>query len=262
MYRDRNNAESTEGITSSSNGADLFDQSIAGINDAYVSLGHTLGWRFLTGSKAALTSGADIGFITLNPGGDAESPDHPCGSCEAGNAYFTETWGANDAGKAPLQRQVQMLFTQLAAQLGETTDLREFMAARVLSGYFIPFRSPNIAALPRRRESLEFATSLWTAILDQWTPRCIVTIDTETFRVIGKLLANRPGVEVIESRLFPTGWGEIQAAALRLRRVRKDSPVTIARLPHLSRFQLFGNPVRQQHLDAFITYISKDIPQV
>ncbi len=47
----------------------IFDESTAAIERSYSQLGHTLGWRFLTGSRATLTSPADIGFITLNPGG-------------------------------------------------------------------------------------------------------------------------------------------------------------------------------------------------
>jgi hypothetical protein len=97
------------------------------------------------------------------------------------NAYLTETWGANVPGGAPLQRQVQMLFSQLANKLGDKRSLNEFVDSEVMSAYFIPFRSPSIAALPRRKESLAFAIRLWSAILELWMPRCILTIDTVTF---------------------------------------------------------------------------------
>jgi len=47
---------------------DSFVQAVAKIEFAYRSLGHTPGWRFLTGPEATLSSGVDIGFVTLNPG--------------------------------------------------------------------------------------------------------------------------------------------------------------------------------------------------
>lgn len=229
------------------------------IEHEYSRLGHTLGWRFLTGRKAVLESEVDIWFITLNPGGDRESPDHPRASCETGNAYLTETWGTNVPGGAPLQRQVQMLFSQLANKLGDKRSLNEFVDSEVMSAYFIPFRSPTIAALPRRKESLAFAIRLWSAILELWMPRCILTIDTETFGALKTMLAERAYVRVTEAREFPTGWGHIQAESIQLTGLREDGAVTIARLPHLSRFQLFGNSVRAPQLDAFVEYLTRQI---
>jgi hypothetical protein len=251
------NAIASNGSIVSADGR--FDSGVAAIKAAYGSLGHTLGWRFLTGPKATLSSGADIGFITLNPGGNSEPPDHPNASCEGGNAYLTETWPGSFAGVAPLQRQVQMLFTQLKAKLGYQGSLREFMDSEVMSAYFIPFRSPSIAALPRYRESLAFAVDLWSGILQSWTPRCIITIDTVTFGSISKLLSARPGARVVEARRFPTGWGDYEADTVQIAGLREDGVVTIARLPHLSRFQLFGSPVRAPQLDAFMEYLASQM---
>jgi hypothetical protein len=41
--------------------------------------------------------------------------------------------------------------------------------------------------------------------------------------------------------------------------VREDIPVTVARLPHLSRFQLFGDARREALLRAFIEYLAQPI---
>jgi hypothetical protein len=132
--------------------------------------------------------------------------DHPRASCESGNAYLTETWPGSDPGAAPLQRQVQMLFTGLAAKLGETRSLREFMDARVMSAYFIPFRSPSIAALGRREELSEFAAHLWSAVFERWMPKCILTIDTKTFGSIKKMLAVQANTMLINTRLWRVGF--------------------------------------------------------
>jgi len=238
---------------------DSFAKAVADIESAYRSLGHTLGWRFLTGPKATLSSGVDIGFITLNPGGKGIPPDHPTGSSEAGNAYITETWSGSVPGAAPLQRQVQMLFTELKAKLGDDRSLANFMTTAVMSAYFIPFRSPAIATLPLRKESLQFAIGLWEGIFATWLPKLIITIDNESFQEIVRILSARHNVRVIDARRFPTGWGAYEAEAVRLSGVRPGATVTIARLPHLSRFQLFGNPARAPQLEAFLGYLAQQI---
>jgi hypothetical protein len=238
---------------------DSFEAAVSRIERAYLALGHTLGWRFLTGPKATLSSGADIGFITLNPGGKSESTEHPRASCENGNAYLTETWPGSSPGAAPLQRQVQMLFRALKAKIGDDSSLADFMDTEVLSAYFIPFRSPSIAALPCRKESLTFAVGLWEGIFASWSPRLILTIDNESFREIVNILSARPSARRIDARRFPTGWGDYQADVVRLSGVREVGPVTIARLPHLSRFQLFGNPARATQLEAFLGYLVQQL---
>ena len=189
----------------------LFETSVASIEDAYRRLGHTLGWRFLTGPKATLAADVDMAFITLNPGGHRESPDHPRGSCESGNAYLTETWPGSERGAAPLQRQVQMLFAQLVAKLGEKRSLNDFLNTGVMSGYFIPFRSQSIAKLPHRQESSEFASRLWSSIFASRMPKCILTMDVHTYGAIRNVLSSRPTVRATDSRSFPTGWGHLKA---------------------------------------------------
>jgi hypothetical protein len=236
-----------------------FDQNVASIQDAYLRLGHTLGWRFLTGPKVTLTGAANIAFITLNPGGSSEPADHPPASCENGNAYLAETWPGSPKGAAPLQRQVQMLFTQLKLKLHDNRSLAEFMDTDVMSAYFIPFRSPSIAALPFRKESLQFARSLWARIFASWLPRLVITIDNQSFEAIVGIVSGRPNCTVTDRRRFPTGWGAYEADAIRLTGLRDDGAVTMVRLPHLSRFQLFGNPARAPQLDALLDYLSQEL---
>jgi hypothetical protein len=92
-----------------------------------------------------------------------------------------------------------------------------------------------------------------------WMPRCMLTIDKVTSRALVNMLSDRPAVRIANQRIFPTGSGKIKAESVELFGPRGEVPVTIARLPHLSRFQLFGNPVRDVQLDAFIGYVAKQI---
>jgi hypothetical protein len=73
------------------------------------------------------------------------------------------------------------------------------------------------------------------------------------------ILAAPPRARLTEARLFPTGWGEFNAETKVLSGVRKDGPATLARLPHLSRFQLFGDPSRASQLEAFVGYLARHI---
>jgi hypothetical protein len=129
----------------------------------------------------------------------------------------------------------------------------------VMSAYFIPFRSPSIAALPFRKESLKFAIGLWGGIFASWLPRLVITIDNQSFKTIVGIVSARPNVRATDARRFPTGWGAYQADAIRLSGLRDDGTVTIVRLPHLSRFQLFGNPGRAPQLGALLDYASQEL---
>lgn len=234
---------------------DLFDRSVASIERAYEKLEHTIGWRFLTGPRATLSPNTAIGFVTLNPGGDAEPVDHPRASSEAGSAYLIETWPGSSRGAAPLQVQVQALFGSLARHLGYQGTLSTFMNQRVLSSHLIPFRSPRFADLPRRSESVAFAQSLWTDILTHWTPRILLTIDREAFKHLRTILLQRPGARESDYQRFDTGWGTYQAEAARLIIPDSRGALTLARLPHLSTFKLFSRPACGPYLDRFLAYL-------
>ena len=239
--------------------ADLFDRSVGQIEQAYRDLGHALGWRFLTGPKATLSPRTRIGLITMNPGGDHEPEDHPRGSCEAGSAYLVEAWPGYARGRAPLQLQIQAMLGALARHLGDPSPLAQFMNERVLSAQYVPFRSPSFAALPRRRESLAFANGLWRGILAHWQPRLLITIDTETYSSLQATLLGH-SAQIIDRQHLPTGWGDYQAEVIRLSRPDGAPPITLARLPHLSRFALFGRPASRPHMDVFLRRLAESIP--
>jgi len=239
----------------------VFEQSVAAIDAAYQRLGHRLGWRFLTTPRATLSPGVRIGLITLNPGGDHEPADHPRASCERGNAYVSEQWPGHERGAAPLQRQVRCLAEGLWRHLGMALPLSRFMNEEIMTGYFIPFRSPRWADLANRRESMAFAAALWSRILPWWQPRLLLTIDREAFAAIHDLLVKGQGLRVRERRVFETGWGAYQAEAVRLDNGNGLGRITLARLPHLSTFKLFSRPDCRPYLEQFLGYVTEELLQ-
>lgn len=219
----------------------LFDECAQLTADAYCAQGHTFGLRWLTGPRASLSSACELAFITLNPGGGQESAHQSGASYEGGSSYVTESWLGQPAGKAPLQRQVQALFRELMPHLGESGSVDDYLNRRVLSGHFIPFRSPSLAALGNRSASIDFGRQLWGRVLAEWRPRLILTIDREAFSNLGDIVGTVGGRRV-EQRSFPTGWGQYSCEAVRYSGFGERGLTTLARLPHLSRFTLFSEP--------------------
>ena|SRR2546429_4509463 len=170
------------------------------------------------------------------------------------------TWQGSGRGTAPLQLQVQALFGSLARHLGEDGSLSTFMNQRVMSAHFIPFRSPRFADLPRRRESVAFAQTLWGEILAHWTPRILLTIDTEAFKNLHAILLQQPGVRQSEHQRFDTGWGAYQAEGARLVIPGRSDTLTLARFPHLSTFKLFSRTACRPFLERFLAYLTRPTP--
>ena len=231
------------------------EQCVESIEAAYARLGHQVGWRFLAGPRRTLTADTRFAFITLNPGGTHEDPAHPRSSSEDGNAYWIESWKGYPVGTAPLQFQVQELFARIARIVGATEPARDFVETRVLMAHFIPFRSPNLDSLHRRTESIAYAHQLWSRILAVWTPRTILTIDRETFKNLYRIISDRSAALPADRR-FPTGWGNYTAETSRfLVGARSDEVVTLARLPHLSRFHLMSKEACRQPIQEFLDYV-------
>ena len=226
------------------------------IDAKYNELSHSLGWRFLGGPRRTFNGSTLFAIITLNPGGYAEDPAHPRLSSEAGSSYWIESWRGRRSGAAPLQRQVQELFVRIAGIVGATESAREFVESHVLVAHFVPFRSPNLEALHRRKESIAFARSLWSDILAAWMPRVILTIDRVAFKELHTILLDKPGMQVADRREFPTGWGNarMEAACFREGHAR-EHVLMLARLPHLSRFKLFSNEQYRQPVQQLLNYV-------
>lgn len=213
----------------------LFDNCCADIESAYRRLGHRLGWRFLSGPKATLSPASRIAFISLNPGGDYDSPDHPRESQEKGSAFLVESWDGKPAGQSKLQVQVGALFGHLAARMAGG-DRKALMNA-TLMGHFIPFRSPSFDLLDNKTESLAFGEQLWAGVFEHITPKIVITMDAHTFKRVRSIIKNRRPSDPEQHVQLPTGWGNYMADV-----VHYGDPgrrVTLARLPHLSRFTIF-----------------------
>ena len=131
---------------------------------------------------------------------------------------------------------------------------RAFVENRVLAAHFVPFRSPSLDALHRRSESIAFARQFWAELLAEWIPRTILTIDLVTFKNLRGIISNRPA-EVVDYRRSPTGWGRCTAEAVRLQMSERGETVTLARLPHLSRFRLMSREACRQPVQDFLDYV-------
>jgi hypothetical protein len=233
---------------------DTFLKWCADIQDAYDRLGHTMGWQFLTSPRATLR-GCEIALITMNPGGSIERPDHGRESSEAGSAYIVEAWKHGYApGEAPLQVQVRRMFSLLAsAQSGRITGDELLNAS--LAGYFVPFRSPQFKALAHPRESLSFATKLWARIFEYIDPKLIITIDQKTTRHLLPILSTKYGAP--SRQQFPIGWGTYDADLFSFPSV--DVQRALLRLPHLSRFPVFGRQTSQRHVERIIAAVASSL---
>ncbi len=193
------------------------------IQTAHDEMGYVLGWRFLYSPVATLSS-ASCAVITLNPGGDHFH--EPLFSFENGNAYVDETWPGKDRGAHPIQRQVQHLFA-----------LMDQPPSDVLSGVYVPFRSPNWDSLPQKFAALAFARKLWGPIFASHCPTTIVCVGKQ---IVGQEIAGLLDAQL--SGRKSADWGEITLDLYRHARGR------IIVTPHLSRFTIFG---REGGDDAF-----------
>lgn len=218
-----------------------------------------MGYRFLTGPRATLDQSTQVAFITLNPGGGAESAWQSGASFEDGSCYVVESWLEQLPGQAKLQLQVQALFRELMRYRGIAGDVGGYLACDVLTAHLVPFRSPSLEALHNKDDSLQFAKELWTQVLCNWRPKLIITIDQMAYRMICGIIAALGG-KLAGHEHFETGWGAYTADATRFNDFAVRGATTVARLPHLSRFALFSEPgytsIRRDALKPFFACIS------
>lgn len=240
--------------------SELFDSCATPIESKGRELGHRDGWRFLTGPRRTLCPSTELAFISLNPGGGAESAHQSGASYEEGSSYVTESWLNDLPGEAPLQRQGQALFREIMNHSLAEGGVADFLSHRVLTGHFIPFRSRSFAVLPNPAKSVAFGRRLWMQVLKEWRPRLILTIDHETYSNLGSIISELFGREV-DHRHFVTGWGSNRCEGTRFADFRADGVITLARLPHLSRFKLFSEPgyssQREAALKPFFEWVTE-----
>lgn len=218
-----------------------FNELCQQIEGEYKALGHSLGWRFLYCSKELLNQNPQVALITLNPGGDFEPEGHGQGSCENGSAYKVEQWTHRgklySKGEAPLQLQVCWMFESLGIPLES-----------VLAGAFVPFRSPDWKSLPCKKESQQFAKVLWRRVLQDVSPRLILTVDTVTYSFLKSQFGRPMGNPWVEPAYFPGGVLCHEAE------IYKNC--ALVRLNHLSRFPAFSFPADYRH-DHTVSFIRR-----
>lgn len=212
---------------------EAFPSLVARIEEAYAALDHRLGWRFLYGPARTLTSRPRLAFVGLNPGGAVHQPPVP--SVEEGNAYRVERWGG-DGGLNPLQVQIGLLYAGLAERL-ESASPADLMDA-TLAVNFCPFRSPSWEALPKPAESVRFSRELWQSILTIARPRVFLCLGDLASRHLGQVLELGGWTRAGPPRRLPAGWGSVSYGVTSYA-VGRDTAL-IVRLPHLSRFGIFG----------------------
>jgi len=189
-------------------------------------LGYRLGWRFMTAPSAnRLTS--RVALVGLNPGGkeNYEADNSERWSTEKGSSYVIEAWPGRPRGGDPLQVQVQRMCKLIGADPHQT-----------FSAQFVPFRSDAWDQLPRRPEALMFASDLWAWALQD--------APAEIFLCLGKGVV-APGIARLigaqQVAPSPSGWGDISIDRYATRTGR-----LVLGLPHLGRFKLFGNRMRDE----------------
>lgn len=155
-------------------------------------------------------------------------------------------------GAAPLQTQVQRLFSRLANARGNGTSGDDLLN-KSLAAYFVPFRSPTFKDLAHPHQALAFASQLWAGLCDHLDPQLIITIDQRTTQRLTHILSKKLGTPPTRQQ-FPIGWGTYSAELLAF-----DSSGmrrAILRLPHLSRFRIFGRPQSEPHVQRIIQAVA------
>ncbi len=227
----------------------VFAETCAEIESAYLRLGHRMGWRFLNSPRITFASNTPIALITLNPGGSAAPPDHGRESSESGSAYIVESWPRGSGpGEAPLQREIRGLFAMLAAAQGSALS-GDTLLHQSLAAYFVSFRSPTFRALEQPGESLAFASQLWTRLFKHLDPKLVITIDRRTTHCLVRILSEKFGVAP-SVQSFPIGWGKYAADVLSFE--AGGSLRTVLRFPHLSRFKIFQRAQSRPDLRPYL----------
>lgn len=182
-------------------------------------------------SPASTLKTADIALIGLNPGGNRIYEEHPDFCMPPGeSSYLDEEWGNYARGQAPLQKQVRSLFQKLDRQPED-----------VLCGEFIPFRSPNIKALPNRKPATEFAREWWRDIFNETKPKLVMTLGMDAFYALHNVLDGR------EPEKISINWGRVKARRAACRHC------VLVGIPHLSHYKIINREKSAEALEQMFT---------
>jgi hypothetical protein len=210
---------------------DVFSEAVERIARAYEDLGHELGWRFLYSPAHTLSERTRMGFFGLNPGG--ASYGAPVASVEESNAYRVEGWGV-DGGPNGLQRQVGLLYEVLSAKTGLSAKA---LMDGTLASNFCPFRSASWRSLPKKGESMAFSYGLWSYVFGYVRPSTMICLTDKPFRYLERVLLDK-GFRRTYLIRESVGWGDVTYSHSEY--ASGSGHVSMVRLPHLSRYRIFG----------------------
>ena len=214
---------------------------------------HKHGWRVLMCPADRLNAKTQIALLTLNPGGSSDKQKKGEPSCEHGSAYVCESWCGKKPGAAPLQKQIRKLFKAIAANVDRVGD-GDKLLLESLAACYIPFRSKSINVLAQKKSVKGFAYRLWEPLFKEIDPLLIVTIDQMATKAIKKILKEKLKCPAIPyKKPLKVGWGAYCADVFTFN--AKQGKRVILRLPHLSRYQLFGrkNKESQKKIEKVIS---------
>jgi hypothetical protein len=234
----------------------VFDTCVEEIDAEYQRLGHALGWRFLSVSREVLNGPVQIALVTLNPAGDHIPSDHPWASCEDGVSYLVETWGANPPGKSKLQIQVQEMFRLIHGLNGFNGTYQNLMASSLIA-HLVPFRSPRLADLGRKAESLSFGQQIWRTLLSVARPKLVICLGREAQGQLRMIVPEAMSARLVGSTSHRTGWGHYTADVDAYE--GKYGALRLLFLPHLSTWSLFTSDKCRDFMPAIIRDASRDL---
>lgn len=233
--------------------SDLYDRT----EREYTRLGHAeigLGFNpFIVSSVRAFEASPRLLLMGLNPAGSEDYPEHRGRfRYEHDDGHIGTAWRHYAKGQAPLQRQIALLLNKIQKRINDTRPLDRFAVNGIVSGNFVPFRSPRWSQLHAKKESIAFAQSLWGKVFSVWRPQFVVTFGGDALeRMVGML-----GV-VREARDYDPKW----QSSLKVR-VLTDGTRLLG-LPHMSVFSIFGRSESEPALeeafdDLFAVHASRE----
>lgn len=222
------------------------------ITSAYKELGHDQGWSFLYTPGSTLV-GSKFLFMGLNPGGknDREAAEL---TTEAGNAYNPEIedWSSDGKGNH-LQRQIVSLYKILSDRIG--FDYRKLMDT-TLAANFCPFRSKSWEELTNQEQTISFCNKLWSELFGNTQITTILCMSSLVHQYMSSIIVEKGG-QLVRTETDEIGWGKVTYQVTHFKINGRD--ILIIRLPHLSRYKIFGRKESCAQIDKIVNLIASSL---
>jgi hypothetical protein len=229
----------------------MFRSAITDIRRSEKRLGHKLGWVFLHTPARTLSRNTRLFLIALNP--QHKRHCRPQESEKEGNAYRVRLWRGDR--KSALQNQVCTLYKMLAEKL--RCDWESLMD-KSLAGNLCPYASPSWAALPEKKNSIDFSVDLWSRIFRVCAPSVVICLGKITYDHVKAIVVGggyhegRP-----HAKPYKTGWGKITYTLTEMKKGTRR--LLIVQLPHLSRYQIFGRAGVDRQFRPLVEKVAKRV---